>query len=279
MIKKSIATVLLITLFLVNSFTAFAGEPIITSNSGIPVKEMSFETVRSMAEQQKKSIDINKFETSLKNAKNINEQIDIIAEMQSKAVYTNTVYYNSEGLNINTMAIAAVEGDTRITTSYSYGARTTYSSKTSSTINALINTTLSIGSIWTHPAFGALCTVVGLIPQSDYTNYSGIIQATLYDYVITTKTVDVYRSGSWQPMVIATKKTTSGQLNTVYYYKNIRKTPSNIDLNIIKTETGQHFNDDTYLKNFAKSTLDPYVFPYNVGGTTVNYKNASVFTY
>lgn len=240
---------------------------------------MSFDNVRKMAENQNKSIDVKQYENSLKNAKDINEQIKIINDMQSKAVYTNTEYYNSNGLLMSATAVAAAEGDVRLKTTYTYGARTTYSSKTSSTINTLINTTISLSTIWAHPAFGALCTVVGLIPQGDYINYSGIIQATLYDYVITTKTAEAYRSGSWQPMVIASKKATSGQLNTVYYYKNVRKTPSNINLGSIKTETGQHFNDDTYLKNLAKNTLDPYLFPYNVGGTTQNFNNNSVFTY
>ena len=281
MIKKTMIAVLLITLLLANSVAVFAGEEFSPSNSISAVaNEMSFDNVRKMAENQNKSINVSQFEKRLKNAKDINEQMKIINEMQSKAVYTNTEYFNSNGLILSPNAVAATEGDVRLTTTYTYGARTTYSSKSSSTISTLINNTINLSTIWAHPAFGALCTVVGFIPQGDYTNYSGIIQATLYDYVITTKTAEAYRSGYWQPMVIATKKATSGQLNTVYYYKSVRKVPSNINLGSIKTETGQHFNEDTYLKNLAKNTLDPYLFPYNIGGTTQNFNNDStVFTY
>ncbi len=236
--------------------------------------------------KQSKVIDINSYEDEMRRSKSAKEQLETSKKYQKYAVSTEIVYLDKAG-NILTDNIqaASTPGSTRISSYTYYGASTTYDTKSSSTLSGFSQLTLDIGMSWSHPAIGVLYTMIGrIISQDEFNSYTGIIARTLYDYKIQEKIVEVYKLDTmtsqykWEPMVLSSMRSTGAQSNLVYYYKQQRQNPSNLDLGIVKYETGNYFYQEDRLISIAKSATYPISYPYTTGATT-SYNNDYIFRY
>lgn len=68
----------------------------------------------------------------------------------------------------------------------------------------------------------------------------------------------------------------------LYYKGGVRQPAKNMDLGVVKVETGSYFTNRTFLKSMAKNLYlagnSPIVY-YYYNGTTVNYNNGELFDY
>jgi len=277
--KKALSTVLTF-LLLIQCFSS-------TSFAMNSSEKLSINELRSISKSSNKEINIKQYEQDLLNVKTLEDMRNFKNKYSKFSIETETTYkpqksgflYSFLPLSMRTSA-----GDTKIETNTYYGGVTTYDNVSSQTIDNLLSKTLDIGMAWSHPAAGVLYTMLGFIEEPEYSTYSGIIQRTLHDYKVIEKTAYVYRADQmtgeyhWEPMAVSSRKETSAQINLVYYEDGRRNEPSNLDLGLVRTDTGEHFYDPTRLKDLAKNTLSPLNFNYRYGDT-VHFERDEKFDY
>lgn len=269
------------------SLTTGISDMLLHCDNSTPIGQLRVQAIKA-----DKILNVDNYEVRRKNAKTIQDVVCIEAEMQKYAMHTAIDYISARNISLNDSVLSSsilstttpIVGDVRIRTSTYYAAQTSYSQKSAQTLNSLVNSSLSIAVGWAHSALGVFMSVLQMIvPPYDYSTYTGIIERTLYDYKITQTIIDVYKYDGiskyyWAPMVTSEKRYTYGQINTVYYKKSVRYTPTNFDAGLVKLETGLFYNDTAKMIQMAKSALSPYFYAYN-SGTSVNYNNDSRFTY
>lgn len=285
--KSKILTCILSFILLLQTSNVFA----ITTNSNINVDlsktEMKVYTntvvsseiseLRKKAIKENKVIDIEKYDTKLKNAKTLEEKKLLYEELKKYELEKTIVYINNS--NTKSLRSSPRIGDMRIVTSESYAANTTWDSKSGQTLSSLTGQSISLVTGIFHSATGVFMSILGMyIPPYDFECYKSVLERTLYDYRIRLKQVEVYQFDGinnyyWAPMASSEKRETFCQLNTVYYKNGVRQTPSNLDIGLVKEEYGDYYLDEDRLKSLAKSTSSPLYYDYNTGDSYIYNKD------
>lgn len=186
-------------------------------------------------------------------------------------VHQTVTYLNKD----NSLRIAAATprpGDARLVESQYFGGTTEYA-KPSGGLSTMANKIIEFAVGQTHSYVGLFMSALDiLIPEEEYINYTGTVTTLLHDHLYLQKTVEVYKdngiSSGWEPMVTSVKRSTSLQINTVYYKGKVRYTPTNKDIGLIQGQAGNFFYDNEKLISLGKSTTSPLYYNYQ-GGSIV----------
>ena len=146
-----------------------------------------------------------------------------------------------------------------------------------------------------HPAVGLLYSafnaVIGFSDVYDYTDTK--IQYTK-DVILTEKVIQVYYPGNslagpdgWiDDVVIAQRRTTSGEVEVRYRKGTSVRTTDEINLGTIEDQYNKYYYNNTYLKDVAKSVFDgaigyfPRLYRHNASGHHFyKYDKSSMFEY
>lgn len=290
MIKRvlslAVVVALMVNIFAVSTMAKEEAE-VVTATEAERDYDSLYSSVKEKAEKSDKVLDVKAYNKAMKKAKTPEEQMAVSAQFREFAAY-ETVEYFSSAADESTMGLepmmgvmsSASQGDTRIISSYYLIASTQYDSKYGSSLDSVQQLAVDIGVGFTHPMIWVFFSVINTVVNEnspDWAQYTDVIHRTLLDGIVEEKTVEVYKvdwftgQGQWEPMVYSSKLSESSQINTVYYKNRERLTPSNYDLGLIRTVSGDYYGSDWYLIDLAESTTSPLSFPYQNNGTEVTY--------
>lgn len=283
LISASLAAVLISTQILTVSAYAQETEPqTSTINSFAQVKPEAAELVKEKelldivssvdsAENKKFLSDYENYEESMKNAKTVDEVIELRKSMDKYVVSQEITYpakESSKGL------VAAVSpGDTRINSRDYTTASHNFSNAQSTSLQIIAYNLLAIAIGWFQPVIGVFLSLTGLtMSEPDYSTVTGLIISNVHIYNYTDKYVEVYRYDSannnyrWEPMATSQYRQTKSVVTLAQWKKNNVSQPAKVkDVGIVRTEQGNFYYDNTQLVSLAKNTTYPLFYGYGTG--------------
>ncbi|MFB5269713.1 hypothetical protein ACE41H_23435 [Paenibacillus enshidis] len=166
--------------------------------------------IKEKAIEEGKELNVNAYENALAKADSEAEKEKLQKELDEYIVYSEEKYLNTDGSVKGDVSILASPGDSRITTSYAYGQKTTYANQ-SGKLSDMTSKSITLGFSYTHPYVGAFMSAIDVfIPSVQYESYNSTIISTIHDYVIIRKAVEIYQWNgtqyTWAPMATSEKK-------------------------------------------------------------------------